>query len=177
MRFTDTVAGHMKAGDLLRLNIDALLRARHQTRHDLAQWCRNTDGWLSKILGKDARNLPLKYLDRMADFFGLAPYQLFQPGISPLTERRHSDRRSGRDRRISAINHRVRESVSTLVATLSPADVADVIRMRGLSEAARDAVRRAAMEAEKEERRRKRTRGPRTPKPPPEPPEAAGADE
>ena len=46
--------------------------------------------------------MPLKYLDRIADFFGIATYQLLQPGISPLTERRSGlDRRLGRDRRIS----------------------------------------------------------------------------
>lgn len=92
----------MKSSGLFKHNIDALLRARGQTRHDLAQWCRRTDAWLSKILGKDDRNLPLKYLDRIADFFGLAPYQLFQPGITPLTERRRTERRLGRDRRIGA---------------------------------------------------------------------------
>jgi hypothetical protein len=98
----------MKASALLKQNIDALLKARGQTQHDLAVWCRRSDGWLSKILAdepdiKKARGLPLKYLDRIADFFGLATYQLFQPGIGPLTERRSRvSRRSGRDRRISA---------------------------------------------------------------------------
>lgn len=92
----------MKASYLFKHNVDALLRARGQTRHDLAQWCRRTDAWLSKILGKDDRNLPLKYLDRIADFFGISAFQLFQPGISPLTERRRLERRTGRDRRIGA---------------------------------------------------------------------------
>ncbi len=92
----------MKASYLFKHNIDALLRGRGQTRHDLAMWCRRSDAWLSKILGKDDRNVPMKYLDRIADFFGIATYQLFQPGITPLTERRHLTRRSGRDRRISA---------------------------------------------------------------------------
>lgn len=92
----------MKSSYLFKHNVEALLRARGQTKHDLAQWCRRSDAWLSKILGKDDRNLPLKYLDRIADFFGLAAYQLFQPGITPLTERRRTERRSGRDRRIGA---------------------------------------------------------------------------
>ncbi len=95
----------LKASRLLESNIDALLKARRQSRHDLARYCRRSDGWLSKILSDDAetkRGLPLKYLDRIADFFGIATYQLFQPGISPLTERRTGvSRRSGRDRRIS----------------------------------------------------------------------------
>ena len=91
----------MKAVRVLSENIQALLRARHQSQHDLAQWCRHSDPWLSAFIsGK--REIQLADLDRIADFFGIATYQLFQPGISQLTERRtHQDRRSGRDRRIS----------------------------------------------------------------------------
>lgn len=93
----------MKAHHLLKQNIDALLKARGQKRKELAAWCRRSESWLSQIFTDDERNLPLKYLDRIAMFFGLATYQLFQPGISPLTERRVGpDRRSGKDRRISA---------------------------------------------------------------------------
>lgn len=90
----------VKAARMLSNNIEALLRARHQSGHDLAQWCHHSDVWISLFLaGK--RQIQLKDLDRIADFFGLATYQLFQPGISSLTERRVStDRRSGRDRRI-----------------------------------------------------------------------------
>ncbi len=92
----------MKAGYLFKLNVEALLRQRGHTHHDLAQWCHRTDAWLSKILGKDDRNLPLKYIDRIADFFGLETYQLFAPGITPLTERRHAKRRVLKDRRMAA---------------------------------------------------------------------------
>lgn len=99
----------MRADSLLKHNIDALLKARGQTRHDLAVWARQSsdrkkvDPWISGIFTKPNREFQFKYLDRIADFFGLAVYQLFQPGISPLTERRKgSDRRSGRDRRLSA---------------------------------------------------------------------------
>jgi len=92
----------LKANVLLKLNIDALLEARGQTRPELARWCRRSRSWLDKAFGEDRREIPLKYLDRIAVFFGIATYQLFQPGISPLTERRlHSDRRSGRYRRLS----------------------------------------------------------------------------
>lgn len=143
----------MKASFLLKTNIDALLKARHQSRHDLALWCRRSDAWLSKILGKDNRNIPLEYLDRIADFFGLATYQLFQPGISPLLERRKgSDRRAGRDRRLSAVNHSVRESVSATIASLSAADVADLIRWKTLSDESRGAVREAMQAVERSER-------------------------
>ena len=91
-----------KAHHLLKQNIDALLKARGQKRKELAAWCRRSESWLSQIFIDDERNVPLKYLDRIASFFGLATYQLFQPGISPLTERRvTSDRRVVRDRRVS----------------------------------------------------------------------------
>ena len=52
--------------------------------------------------GSPERGVPLKHLDRIADFFGIATYQLLQPGISPLTERRSGrERRTGHDRRVS----------------------------------------------------------------------------
>lgn len=91
----------MRAHRLLAENISGLLRARHLRQHDLALWCRHTDVWLSYILsGK--REPQLKDLDRMADFFGIATYQLFQPGVAAASERRSGlDRRGGRERRIS----------------------------------------------------------------------------
>lgn len=92
----------LKATYLLKQNIDALLKARGQKRKDLALWCRKTESWLSQIFRDGDRNLPLKYLDRIADFFGLATYQLFQPGLSGAAERRSGqDRRTGLDRRVS----------------------------------------------------------------------------
>lgn len=86
---------------VLSENIQALLRARKLSQHDLAQWCRHSDPWLSAFLsGK--REVQLADLDRIADFFGIATYQLFQPGISQVTERRKpGERRCGRDRRLS----------------------------------------------------------------------------
>lgn len=93
----------MKAGYLFKKNVETLLKARGHTRHDLAFYCRRSDAWISKILGNSDRNLPMKYLDRIADFFGIATYQLFQPGISPLTERRKGERRKGADRRVSRL--------------------------------------------------------------------------
>lgn len=98
----------MKANVLLKHNIDTLLRARGQTRRELAIWCRQSldkkvDAWISHIFTRPDQGIQLRYLDRIADFFGIAVYQLFQPGISPLTERRTlPERRSGTDRRITA---------------------------------------------------------------------------
>lgn len=91
----------MKATRILAENISHLLRARGESQHSLAFWCGHSDVWLSKFL-KHEREVQLKDLDRIADFFGIATYQLFQPGISPITERRKSgERRSGHDRRVS----------------------------------------------------------------------------
>lgn len=91
----------MRADRILSENVLALLRARGQNQRDLAQWCGHSETWLSSIL-RGERNFVVRDYDKIADFFGIAVYQLFQPGISPLTERRKGrDRRSGRDRRIS----------------------------------------------------------------------------
>lgn len=110
----------MRASGLLKHNIDALLTGRRQNRKDLADWCRRSESWISKIFSSPKREIPLKYLDRIADFFGLATYQLFQPGISELTERRvHSDRRTGRDRRQSHAQ-RVMFDVGQELARLRP---------------------------------------------------------
>lgn len=118
----------MKAHLVLKANIDALLRARNLKRKDLAQWCRRTEAWLSQILANPERNMPLKYLDRIADFFRLETYQLFQPGLLPTTERRFGqDRRSGVDRRYQLAEDVLREppSVADLehrMRTLTPAE-------------------------------------------------------
>lgn len=148
----------MRAVQLLKHNIDTLLKARNQTRRDLAQWVRQSmdhrkiDPWISHIFNTPDAEFQMKYLDRIADFFGVTVYQLFQPGISHLTERRKVDRRSGKDRRLSALNHQVRESVSSVVANLKPVDVADLIRLRGLSEESRATLRDEAQRLERSER-------------------------
>lgn len=142
----------MRAEALLKANIAGLLRERHLRPHDLAVYCRRSDAWLSKILGKDDRNVPLEYLDRIADFLGVTPFQLFQPGIVGVAERRSgSDRRAGKDRRISALNHRVRESVSAVVANLTAADVADLLRLKGLTDESRGLLRGEALRLERSE--------------------------
>lgn len=91
----------MKASQLLIRNVLALLHDRNLNQHDLAQWCHHSDPWLSYFL-KGRRQIQMKDLDRIADFFGIATYQLFQPGLTQETERRSGrDRRKNRDRRIS----------------------------------------------------------------------------
>lgn len=115
----------MRADRILSENIQHLLRARGQSQKDLATWCQHTETWLSSILRGERHFRVIDY-DRIADFFGIAVYQLFQPGISPLTERRKGrDRRNGHDRRVS---HARRE----------------MLTMRESIEAARPPRRRAA---------------------------------
>jgi transcriptional regulator with XRE-family HTH domain len=110
---------HIPAQRLLAENITALLIARNQKQKDLAFWCRHSEVWISKFLHGE-REVQLKDLDRIADFFGLVTYQLFQPGISAVTERRiKSDRRKATDRRIGH-THRVMENVRAEVERVRP---------------------------------------------------------
>ena len=143
----------MKALALLKANIETLLRARGQEQKDLAQWCRRSEAWLSAALSKEERGIPVKYLDRIADFFGIATYQLLQPGITPLTERRSKvKRRSGMDRRLSALRL-VSDAPPHLVVSLEPEEVARLQRIRLLSEADRQKVDELLREASRRPRR------------------------
>ena len=85
---------------LLRRNIAELLRTRKESQHSLAFSLGHDKSWLNKFLNGE-REIQLRDLDKVADFFGLSPYQLFQPGITAFTERRlGTERRTGRDRRV-----------------------------------------------------------------------------
>lgn len=107
---------HLRALVLLRRNISSLLDARKESQTALARWLQKDKSWINKFLN-ETREIQLKDLDRIADFFGIATYQLFQPGISPLLERRHGERRAGRERRIS---HAQREMLE-LTQKIAPA--------------------------------------------------------
>lgn len=108
----------MRANQLLKHNIDTILKIRGLNRKDLAQWCYRTESWISKIYRNANREIPLKYLDRIADFLGVATYQLFQPGISPLTERRRAiNRRTVAERRIGHAQRELRTVAATVDAT------------------------------------------------------------
>src|SRR5678816_4275505 len=85
----------LKAIYVLRENIRKLLDARKEDQQTLARWCGHDKSWINKFLN-EGRGVTLKDFDRIATFFGLETYQLFQPGISMLTERRTAiERRSG----------------------------------------------------------------------------------
>lgn len=91
----------MRADRILVENIQHLLRKRGQKQRELATWCGHSETWISSIFRGD-RQFRVTDFDKVADFFGIATYQLFQPGISPVTERRKgTERRSGQDRRVS----------------------------------------------------------------------------
>lgn len=90
----------LRAVNQLRENVKALLLARKEDQKTLAFHMGVHPTTVNKFL-QGTREVQLAALDSMADFFGIATYQLFQPGISRLTERRSGrDRRSGTDRRI-----------------------------------------------------------------------------
>jgi len=145
----------MQANRLMKQNVDALLRARGQTRKDLAVWCRKTESWISKIMKEERREFPMKYFDRIADFFGLATYQLLQPGLSPLTERRSKvSRRVVRDRRVS--NLKVSADASPqLVVSLEPEEVASIQLRRLLAEPDRQKVDQLMAELDPRKQRRR----------------------
>lgn len=85
---------------LLRENIKALLHERKEDASTLASSLNHDKSWINKILNGH-REMQIDDFDRVADFFAIATYQLFQPGISRFTERRApKERRSGRDRRV-----------------------------------------------------------------------------
>lgn len=86
---------------ILRSNIQALLLKRRESEAALAAALGfKHRSSLNKFLNNDRAGFQMWRLDRMSAFFGIPVYQLFQPGISPLLERRVlKDRRMGHDRR------------------------------------------------------------------------------
>lgn len=109
----------LKAVFIFTENVLELLHRRHLTQRELANWCHKSEVWISKILKRE-RQARMDDLDKIADFFGLATYQLFQPGISAHVERRSGrDRRNGQDRRISQA-HRVMLKVKDELERVRP---------------------------------------------------------
>jgi len=92
-----SMQSQIRADKLLAENIRALLCHRGVEAQALAIWCGHRKAWISKVLSGD-RGLPVRELNKVADFFGLTVAELFSPGISPLYERRHAERRAN-DRR------------------------------------------------------------------------------
>lgn len=88
----------MKAERLAIANIAALMDDRGYKQKDLAMWCHKTETWASQLL-HHKRGLTLEMIDLIADFFGCTAHDLFQPGLSGISDRRKGERRSGKDRR------------------------------------------------------------------------------
>lgn len=94
----------MNLDDVLKANIVGLLARQNRKPAALAKWLHMTPSWAGKALkpsyalkpGEIPRNIPVKHLDRIAEFFRVQPCQLITPGYAANA----SDRRSGRDRRI-----------------------------------------------------------------------------
>lgn len=106
-----------KTSEQLRQNITALFAARKETPSQLAFALKKHRSWMTRFLNGERHELQLKDLDKIAEFFGVATYQLFQPGISALTERRRAtERRSGRDRRVG---HTQRAMLGTVAGELA----------------------------------------------------------
>jgi transcriptional regulator with XRE-family HTH domain len=113
----------MRANELMKRNIRALLDSRGQNQRSLARWCQRSESWLSKVLQEDKREIPVKYFDRIADFFGVETYQLFQPGVDPLLERRKApERRSGVDRRFVSQSDATRQQAVQLARRIAALD-------------------------------------------------------
>ena len=86
---------------VLRQNVRWLLTDRKESEATLAQWLGfKHRSSLNKFLNNERAGFQMARLDRLGAFFGLPVYQLFQPGISRLTERRTRERRTGHERRI-----------------------------------------------------------------------------
>lgn len=93
---------HLKSLHILRQNVNSLLGARKESASLLAQYLGfKHRSSMTKFLKNNRAGFEMWRLDKLADFFGLPVYQLFQPGISRLTERRSGfDRRTGQERRV-----------------------------------------------------------------------------
>ena len=136
----------MKSQRILRQNIAAILRARGMTPADLAKVCGLSRSWATKVFKerrdpRDQRQITMQHLEKFVEVLGLSAYQLFQPGISHLTERRKGkDRRSGQDRRIDA---RRSDLPSTPIRQLSvtPEDEAILAELHALDYEAYQRVR------------------------------------
>ncbi len=96
----DSAQFQRKAAHVLAENVRTLLDARKEDQQTLARWCGHDKSWINKFLN-GGRGVTLKDFDKIATFFGLETYQLFQPGIARLTERRSGiDRRTAQERRV-----------------------------------------------------------------------------
>ena len=91
----------VRADEILRRRVDALLQHTERTRKDLAIYLGKQPSWTTEFL-QGRHGVTLKDLDRLARFFGLAVPQLFEIDGHRFRERRRGERRIGRERRKGA---------------------------------------------------------------------------
>lgn len=126
---------------VMKENIDGLLKKQGLRRHDLAQWCKRGDDWISHIMNTPSRGFPVDYWPKIADFLGVEVFHLLQPGATPLTERRSgTDRRQGIERRVGPAQ-RLRERDREPIAPLTADEHELIARMRALPSAAMQQLR------------------------------------
>jgi transcriptional regulator with XRE-family HTH domain len=108
----------LKAIHQVRENVKALLRERKENQKDLAFAIKRHPTTINKFL-QGTREIQLEDLDGIADFFGIQPYELFQPGGYALSERRSGlERRTGKERRVGEAR-RVMLHIATEVFRIS----------------------------------------------------------
>lgn len=136
----------LRALHLLRNNIRALLSAQGKNQSQLAFSLGRDKSWINKFL-TGSRDLRLKDIDRIADFFHVETYALLTPGATPWTERRKGERRSGLDRRLGDVVVRhgravaaAAESLRTVALPLSHSETRLVQAFRALDGKRRSSV-------------------------------------
>lgn len=104
----------------IRTNLLALLHRDRVTPAALSFACGHNRSWMSRFLQRKRHELQLADLDRIADFFAVATYDLFRPSAGSITDRRKiRERRSGLERRVG-------HAQRTMLAT-----AAELARVRG----------------------------------------------
>jgi transcriptional regulator with XRE-family HTH domain len=99
----------------IRENVKHLLKARGIDQKDLAFAIHKHPTTINKFL-KGTREVQLGDLDAMADVLGVDVYQLFQPGLSSVTERRHHERRVGLERRVGPTKRQMLDVAAEIAA-------------------------------------------------------------
>lgn len=103
---------NMDALNVLRLNIESLLKQDRIQQKSLADALGHHKSWINKFLKGTRPQLSLVDLPVIANFFGVEVHQLFTPGATAIT-----DRRQGAERRQAARQGR-QTSVSAAAADL-----------------------------------------------------------
>lgn len=89
--------------DVVRKNIAMLLERCERSQTQLSVYCGHERSWTNKVV-KGERDATVGDIPLVAAFFGIKPYQLFQPGLATALDRRAGeDRRRTPDRRLPGV--------------------------------------------------------------------------